>query len=48
MGGIAILNGFGRTLGDGVIGLQALLAAQTLGAIGPRPTLFRLPGLPSP
>ena len=47
MGGIAILNGFGRTLGDGVIGLQALLAAQTLGAIGPRPTLFRLPGLPS-
>ncbi len=41
----AIINGFGRTLGDGIIGLQALWAAQKIGAIGPRPTLFRLPGL---
>ncbi len=43
----SILNGFGRTLGDSIIGLQALSAAQTLGVIGARPTLFRLPGLPA-
>ena len=43
--GTAILNGFGRTLGDSVIGLQALCAAQALGAIGAVPVLFRLPGL---
>ena len=42
-----ILNGFGRTLGDSIIGLQALSAAQALGVIGGRPVLFRLPGLPA-
>jgi hypothetical protein len=46
MGRTAILNGFGRTLGDSIIGLQALFTAQKLGVIGPHPTLFRLPGLP--
>ncbi len=45
MGRTAILNGFGRTLGDSIIGLQALFAAQHAGVLGPRPTLFRLPGL---
>ena len=44
---LAILNGFGRTLGDSIIGLQALSAAQDLGVVPPRPTLFRLPGLPA-
>src|SRR5260370_33109288 len=43
----AILNGFGRTLGDGIIGLQALHLAIRLGAIAPRPTLFRLDHLPA-
>src|SRR5262245_21454381 len=43
---VAILNGFGRTLGDGFIGLQALHVAMRLGAIPWRPTLFRLPDLP--
>lgn len=43
---IAILNGFGRTLGDGIIGLQALHVALGCGAVAPRPVLFRLPGLP--
>jgi Glycosyltransferase family 9 (heptosyltransferase) len=43
----AILNGFGRTLGDGIIGLQALHLAIRLGAIAPYPTLFRLGHLPS-
>ena len=38
---LAILNGFGRSLGDGIIGLQALAASGL-----PRPVLFRLPGLP--
>jgi hypothetical protein len=42
----AILNGFGRTLGDGIIGLQALHLAIRLGAIAPYPTLFRLCHLP--
>jgi glycosyl transferase family 9 (putative heptosyltransferase) len=42
---VAILNGFGRTLGDGIIGLQALHLSMRLGVIAPRPTLFRLPGL---
>ncbi|MCW3477325.1 glycosyltransferase family 9 protein [Limobrevibacterium gyesilva] len=42
---VAILNGFGRTLGDSIIGLQALHAARTLGAIPGKPVLFRLPGL---
>ena len=43
---VAILNGFGRTLGDGVIGLQALSVALEQGAVPPSPVLFRLPGLP--
>jgi hypothetical protein len=43
---VAILNGFGRTLGDGIIGLQALYVAIELGAIPNRPVLFRLPDLP--
>src|SRR5262249_22377592 len=42
---VAILNGFGRTLGDGIIGLQALHLSMRLGLIPPRPKLFRLPGL---
>lgn len=43
---MAILNGFGRTLGDGIIGLQALSVALALGRVPPRPVLFRLTGLP--
>jgi hypothetical protein len=43
---VAILNGFGRTLGDGIIGLQALHVAMKLGVIPRRPTLFRLSDLP--
>jgi hypothetical protein len=43
---VAILNGFGRSLGDSVIGLQALSAALQLGALPGPPVLFRLPGLP--
>jgi Glycosyltransferase family 9 (heptosyltransferase) len=39
---IAILNGFGRTIGDSVIGLQALFAALALKAIPPAPVLFRM------
>lgn len=42
----AILNGFGRTLGDGIIGLQALSVVLEEGAVPPSPVLFRLPGLP--
>ena len=42
-----ILNGFGRCLGDGVIGLQALSVAIQAGAIAPNPVLLRLPGLPA-
>jgi Glycosyltransferase family 9 (heptosyltransferase) len=41
---VAILNGFGRTLGDGIIGLQALHLAMRLGIVPTRPTLFRLAG----
>ncbi|WP_407155492.1 glycosyltransferase family 9 protein [Bradyrhizobium sp. STM 3557] len=41
---VAILNGFGRTLGDGIIGLQALHLAMRLGIVPSRPTLFRLAG----
>lgn len=41
----AIVNGFGRTLGDSIIGLQALKLALEEGALDPNPTLFRLPGL---
>jgi hypothetical protein len=38
----AILNGFGMTLGDGVIGLSALLASLAAGALeGRRPLLVR-------
>jgi hypothetical protein len=44
---VAILNGFGRTLGDGIIGLQALHVAMRLGIIPQQPTLFRLPDLPA-
>ena len=33
MGSTTILNGFGISLGDGIIGLQALFAARSLGAI---------------
>lgn len=40
-----MLNGFGRTLGDSVIGLQALAAALELSSIQDPPVLFRLPGL---
>jgi hypothetical protein len=43
---IAILNGFGRSLGDGIIGLQALHAASERGVLPARPVLFRLPGVP--
>jgi hypothetical protein len=42
---IAILNGFGITIGDSIIGLQALRLAQELGAISGRPILFRRPGV---
>jgi len=41
---VAILNGFGITIGDSIIGLQALRVAQELGAIPGRPILFRRPG----
>lgn len=41
----AILNGFGISLGDSVIGLQALWAAMQLGAVASPPVLFRKPGL---
>lgn len=37
---LAILNGFGRSLGDSLIGLQALRIAQTMGAM-PVPLLVR-------
>ncbi|MGH7080028.1 MAG: glycosyltransferase family 9 protein [Acetobacteraceae bacterium] len=41
---LAILNGFGMTLGDGVIGLTALAAARAQGALGDRtPILVRKP-----
>jgi Glycosyltransferase family 9 (heptosyltransferase) len=36
-----ILNGFGISLGDGIIGLQALFAARAVGAIGGRVVLGR-------
>jgi hypothetical protein len=42
---VAILNGFGRAMGDAIVGLQALHLAIRLGAVPPRPLLFRLPGL---
>lgn len=45
LGRTAILNGFGRSLGDGVIGLQALSVAIDAGAVTSPPVLFRLPGL---
>ncbi len=41
----AILNGFGRNLGDSIIGLQALSVALELGALLGNPVLFRLNGL---
>jgi hypothetical protein len=42
---VIILNGFGRTLGDGLIGLQALHTALRLEPDLGRPILYRLPGL---
>jgi hypothetical protein len=45
-GALSILNGFGRSLGDGIIGLQALYVAISIGAVPLRPVLFRLPDLP--
>ena len=41
------MNGFGRSLGDGIIGLQALRIALDVGRITPDPVLFRLTGLPA-
>ncbi len=41
----AILNGFGISLGDSLIGLQALHTAQGLGAAPTLPVLYRKPGL---
>jgi hypothetical protein len=43
---IGILNGFGRSLGDSMIGLQALTLAIAGGTVERDPTLLRLPGLP--
>jgi hypothetical protein len=40
-----ILNGFGRTLGDGLIGLQALHTVLRLEPGFGKPVLYRLPGL---
>jgi hypothetical protein len=40
---VAILNGFGMTLGDSVIGLTALGAALAAGALEGRPILVRKP-----
>ena len=42
---LAILNGFGISLGDSVIGLQALWAAMQLGHVTAPPLLVRRPGL---
>lgn len=36
---VAILNGFGRSLGDSIIGVQALSAALELGALPSHPVL---------
>ncbi len=44
---LAILNGFGRTLGDSIIGMQALHAARSLGLLAREAVLFRLV-MPSP
>jgi hypothetical protein len=44
---VGILNGFGRSLGDSVIGLQALTVAIAAGTVERNPTLLRLPGLPA-
>ena len=43
--GTIILNGFGRTLGDGLIGLQALHILLRRDPGFGRPVLYRLPGL---
>jgi hypothetical protein len=48
MRGLTILNGFGRSLGDGIIGLQALSLAIEEGTITDTPVLARLPNLPRP
>jgi hypothetical protein len=44
---VAIMNGFGRTLGDGIIGLQALYIATKLDVVPHQPVVYRLPGLPA-
>jgi Glycosyltransferase family 9 (heptosyltransferase) len=44
---VGILNGFGRALGDAIVGLQALQLAIRVGVVPSRPLLFRLPGLPT-
>lgn len=41
IGPVRILNGFGISLGDSIIGLQALYAARALGVIDSRPVLLR-------
>lgn len=41
----AIANGFGITLGDGIVGLQALTLALGARVLGQPPVLLRLPGL---
>jgi len=41
LGSTTILNGFGISLGDGIIGLQALFAARSVGAIEGRVVLGR-------
>lgn len=45
-GRAAILNGFGRSLGDSVIGLQALFAARALGWYREPPVLVRRAEMP--
>lgn len=45
MSGLLVLNGFGLSLGDSLIGLQALYAARALGRVTGRVTLRRGPGL---
>ena len=44
--GTAILNGFGRTLGEGILGLQALKIAVDDGHLGPGLSLMRADGVP--
>ena len=39
---LAILNGFGRVIGDGIIGLQALRTALDLGVIKGKPRAWSI------